>query len=132
MVFNAQVEVQTKVSQSKSREDIYAQIAKNYDIRSASHKEICEIAKELRESGAITGIECAVLTFNPDPHLPDYIKQNYPNYRFSLTKADHNGKRDWIAEYEARIQRDKQIGNTQGVIHDKKILDVLMRLQKKE
>ncbi len=126
-----QEKVLAKTSSQNSKTDIYEQIAKDYDIRHASHKELCEISKKLYEKGEISLLDHAILTFNPELSPPDYIKHNYPNYKYFLTKADLNGKRDWIAEFGARVQQDKKIGNTQGSVLNQKLVDVLMHLQRK-
>lgn len=124
LAFNAQAKAQTRTNQSIYSEDIYEQLSKDYNIRNASHEQVCEISRILYNQGEISLFEHGRFTFKLE--LPQY-----PNYRYFLTEADQCGKRDWIAEYDARIQQDKKIGNTQGYMQNKKMMEVLMRLEKK-
>ncbi len=103
--------------------DIYEQIAQDYDIRNATHKELCTISRKLYDEGEISLFEHGLLTIKLE--LPAY-----KNYSYFLTKADRNGKRDWIAEYEARLAENTRIGNTKGQIYDRKLIDVLKLLQR--
>ena len=116
-----------KTGSTSTKKDIYKQIAQDYDVHNASFDEFCEIADKLYDKGEISGIEHASITLDIRP-----LQKIYPNCRYYLTKADQNGKRDWIAELEARVQQDEKIGNApQGILAHKRIIDVLMHLQRK-
>ncbi|MDD4048951.1 MAG: hypothetical protein PHI90_09085 [Clostridia bacterium] len=123
----AQEQSIAKTSSPNTKMDIYKQIAQDYDVRNASFDEFCEITDKLYDKGEISGIEHALVTLDIRP-----LQKTYPNCRYYLTKADQNGKRDWIAELEARVQQDEKIGNApQGILAHKRLVDVLMHLQRK-
>lgn len=123
-----QEKAHAKTRAQNSKIDIYEQIAQDYDICNASHKELCEISRKLYKQGEISGLDCAILTFNPELSPAEIFGEKY---NYFLTEADQNGKRNWIIEFEARVKQDKSIGNTQGCILHQKLVDVLMRLQRK-
>jgi len=124
----AQEKVHAEINSPNPKIDIYKQITQKYDIRNASHIELREIAKKLYEQGEISLLEHGMLTF--ELKLPAEVVKNNP-YNYFLTKTDRSGKRDWIAEFEARVQQNKKIGNLQGSILNRKIVDILALLQRK-
>ncbi|WP_237738246.1 hypothetical protein [Caldicellulosiruptor sp. F32] len=63
-----------------------------------------------------------ILTFDPS-ESPQRIKPN-----IFLTQPDRDGRMDWIAEYEARVNRDLKIGNTTGYLNNMCILNILKQL----
>ncbi|MDI3481574.1 MAG: hypothetical protein PWQ97_1229 [Tepidanaerobacteraceae bacterium] len=103
--------------------DIWEELAKEYDIRNASFDELCDISLKLYEAGEISLADHAILTFDPSKS-PQKVKPN-----IFLTKTNIDGKRDWIAEYEARANMDLKIGNTVGYKNNQHILDILRRFQ---
>lgn len=104
-------------------EDIWQKLAKKYNIRNATFDELCDMSKKLYEAGQISLFHHAILTFNPSKS-PQPIKPNR-----CLTGADDDGKRDWIAEYEARAAKDLKVGNMMGYMVNKDIIRILERLQ---
>lgn len=44
---------------------------------------------------------------------------------YYLATADSVGRRDWIKEYEARVEHDRRIGNTVGYANNQVILSLL-------
>ncbi|WP_422446525.1 hypothetical protein [Thermoanaerobacterium sp. DL9XJH110] len=102
--------------------NIWEELAKEYDIRNASLEELCDISSKLYEAGEISLADHAILTFDPGKS-PQKVRPN-----IFLTKASADGRRDWIAEYEARANMDLKIGNTPGYKNNRRILDILRRL----
>ncbi len=102
--------------------DIWSELSRKYDIRSASFDEMCEISSSLYEAGQITLFEHALFIFDPSksPMTPDLD--------ICLTPAGPDGKRDWISEYEARAAQDFSMGNMQSYKHMQKALDILRKL----
>jgi hypothetical protein len=102
--------------------NIWEELAKEYDIRNASFQELCDISFKLYEAGEISFFDLGVLIFDPSKS-PQKVRPN-----IFLTKASTGGRRDWIAEYEARANMDFKIGNTLGYKNNRRILDILRRL----
>lgn len=102
--------------------ETWGEIARKYDIRNASFSELCDIASELYGSAEISLFEVAVLTFDPS-QSPQPIRPN-----MNLTQANHEGRRDWIVEYQERARRDMKIGNTLGYAQNEKVVQLLGRL----
>lgn len=120
-----------KESNSYETTDIWKELSDNYNIRYASFEELCEVAYKLYDAGEITGKELAILTFDLDKareHLQQRL--NIPVADLHLTPANREGKRDWIAEYEARMNRDLQLNNLLGYENKKIIFNLLKRLDK--
>ena len=103
--------------------NIWAEIAGEYDIRNASFDELCDISLKLYEAGEISLAEHAFLTFDSSKS-PQTIKTNV-----FLTKTDVDGKRDWIAEYQAKVNMDLKTGNMLGYKNNQRLLDILRRLR---
>ncbi|KJS16441.1 MAG: hypothetical protein VR69_08705 [Peptococcaceae bacterium BRH_c4b] len=114
--------------------DIWGELAREYDIRNATFDELCEMSLKLYEAGQISGGEHAILTFDYDKALQD-IKSNIDLSKFPqpasfyLTPASHEGRRDWIAEYEARLEQDSKI-NPSSCTFDQKLIQILKRLDR--
>ena len=94
---------------------IYSDLANTYNIRSATFEEVKEIAQQLYGAGVMTLKDVVTLTFDYD-RATDYIKQaagGMASSHFTMyqTNEDAFGRRDWIAEFEARAAKDRQYGN---------------------
>lgn len=122
-----------KLETNKMDESIYDDIANKYDVRNATFEELKEIAQELYGAGAITGKDVATLTFDYN-RATQYIQQavGLVSSNFSLyeTNEDIAGRRDWIAEYEARAAKDRQYGNLIGNANKNKIISILQLLER--
>ncbi|WKV09285.2 hypothetical protein Q2T46_02160 [Thermoanaerobacterium sp. CMT5567-10] len=102
--------------------DIWKELSGKYNIRNASFSDIKNISYELYKAGQISLLDHGILTFDPNESTQK-IKPN-----IFLTQSDSNGRIDWIAEYEARVNRDLKIGNITGYLNNKRILNILKRL----
>lgn len=115
-------------------ESIYDEIANQYDVRNMTFEELKEVAQELYEAGAITGKEVVTMTFDYN-RATQYIKQvangfAAPNFTMYETSVDASGRRDWIAEFEARAAKDRQYGNFIGNANKTKIISILHLLER--
>jgi len=54
---------------SDQTSEIWGELAEEYDIRNATHDQLCGIAKKLLDAGQISSREFAVLTFDMDKLL---------------------------------------------------------------
>ncbi len=73
---------------------IWRNMAEEYDIRSINPEETAELSSELHNAGAISNLDYVLLVMEP-------ISEGANSYH---TQADSNGRRDLIAEFEARIE----------------------------
>lgn len=115
-------------------ESIYDELANQYDVRNMTFEHLKEVAQELYEAGAITGKEVVTMTFDYN-RATQYIKQAAngfaaPNFTMYETSADASGRRDWIAEFEARAAKDRQYGNFIGNANKTKIISILQLLER--
>lgn len=117
----------------KKPSTIYKEISSKYDVRNATFEEIVELSKALYEVGEISLAEHATLTFDYD-RATDNLKRHAPgvpsNFNMYETSADHNGRRDWIAEFEARASKSFQFGHLIGYQSNTKIVELLERLSR--
>ncbi|AZT90457.1 hypothetical protein ELD05_07235 [Caldicellulosiruptor changbaiensis] len=102
--------------------DIWNELSSKYNIRNASFSDIKNISYQLYKAGQISLLNHGILTFDPS-ESPQRIKPN-----IFLTQPDRDGRMDWIAEYEARVNRDLKIGNTTGYLNNMCILNILKQL----
>ncbi len=123
-----------KLETNEVDEAIYDDIANKYDVRNMTFEQLKEVAQELYEAGAITVKEVMTMTFDYG-RATQYIKQAAngfaaPNFTMYETSADASGRRDWIAEFEARAAKDRQYGNFIGNANKNKIISVLQLLER--
>ncbi len=96
---------QTNNTSAKSSTDIsketpikpvstWRNMAEKYNIRSITPEETADLSSELNNAGAISNLEHVLLTYQP-------LSEGAISYH---TQADSNGRRDLIAEFEARIE----------------------------
>ncbi len=108
--------------ESSNNSSVWEELGNKFDIRNASFEELCDISMTLYKAGQISLLEHGILTFDPSKS-PQPVKPN-----LCLTPANEDGRRNWIAEYEERINQDLKIGNIVGLNNNKKILEILKHL----
>ena len=123
-----------KLETNEVDESFFSDLKNKYDIRSATFEEVKEMANELYEAGAITFLDVSILTFDYG-RAAQSIKQavngqTSPNFTMYETNEDAFGRRDWIAEFEARAAKDRQYGNLIGNANRNKIISVLQLLER--
>lgn len=109
--------------------DIWTELGSKYDIRHATFDELCEIANQLYSAGQITLGDLAIMTFDWK-RAADDLRKDHPDVvdDLNLVPADSEGRRDWIAEFDARAKRAFSQGNDFGYIHNQRLVDVLCRI----
>lgn len=122
-----------KLETNEVDESIYSDLANKYDVRNATFEELKQMAQELYGAGAITGKDVATLTFDYN-RATQYIQQAAglvsSNFSMYETNEDIAGRRDWIAEFEARAAKDRQYGNFIGNANKTKIISILQLLER--
>lgn len=125
--FLAQEKVKTEDKQ-KNCTDIWKELSNQYDIRNATIDELCDITLKLYKAGEISLFDHAFLSFDLDKALRELrIRFNIP-----LPKTNIDGKKDWIAEYEARANMHLERGDIVGYKNMQRMLGILRRLQKEQ
>ena len=114
------ININTKSNNSST---VWDELKNKYDVRNASSDEINTISTTLYNSGQISLLDQATLTFDPSKSSQQI------NGTIYLTQANGN-KRDWIAEYQARAEQALKFGDTQSYTQDEHIKDILERLQR--
>lgn len=107
---------------SNNCSDVWEKLSEKFNIGNASFNDIKYVSSELYKAGQISLLDHGILTFDPS-ESPQRIKPN-----IFLTQSDSNARMDWIAEYEARANKDLNIGNTTGYLNNKRILNILKQL----
>lgn len=107
---------------SNNCSDVWEKLSEKFNIGNASFNDIKYVSSELYKAGQISLLDHGILTFDPS-ESPQRIKPN-----IFLTQSDSNARMDWIAEYEARANRDLNIGNTTGYLNNKRILNILKQI----
>ena len=123
-----------KLETNEVDESVYDDIANKYDVRNMTFEQLKEVAQKLYEAGAITVKEVMTMTFDYG-RATQSIKQaanrkTAPNFTMYETSADTSGRRDWIAEFEARAAKDRQYGNFIGNANKTKIISILQLLER--
>ena len=100
-----------------------------YDIRNATYEEFTSISNDLYQSKKISLKEHGTLTFNPTKSSQwSKITHNKANDKYYLTDADSFGKRNWLLEFEKRIENQRNLGNILGADHMDKTLSKIKKL----
>lgn len=98
------------------------ELSQKYDIRNATSDEFCDLAYQLYDTKQVSPMDYVMMIFDPSKS-PQSI-----NAELFLTQANPDGKRDWIAEFEARAELNLKIGNDLGFNSYQRILKVLRQL----
>ena len=117
----------------EASKDIWAELGGRYDIRHATFDELCEVADKLYSAGQISLLDHAMITFDWK-RAADDLRKDHPDVvaDFNITPADAEGRRDWIAEFEARAKRAFSQGNDGGYVHNRKLADILLRISREK
>ncbi len=116
---------------TKEDPKVWKQLARQYDITHASFAEVKTVARKLYDAKQISFSDFAALTFNPQegPQWKSMTK-GIKNPRWWLTEADSSGKRNWVAEWEARAEQQRKLGNPSGAKKDEYLAQILRGLLK--
>lgn len=119
----------TGTASKDASKDIWAELGSKYDVRHATFDELCEIANKLYSAGQISFGDMAIMTFDWK-RAADDLRKDHPDVvaDLNLVPADSEGRRDWIAEFDARAKRAFSQGNDGGYIRNQKLADVLRRI----
>ena len=117
----------------EASKDIWAELGGRYDIRHATFDELCEVADKLYSAGQISLLDHAMITFDWK-RAADDLRKDHPDVvaDFNITPADAEGRRDWIAEFEARAKRVFSQGNDGGYVHNQKLVEILLRISREK
>ncbi len=109
--------------------DIWTELGSKYDIRHATFDELCEIAHKLYSAGQISLGNMAIMIFDWK-RAADDLRKDHPDVvdDLNLVPADSEGRRDWIAEFDARAKSAFSQGNNFGYIHNQRLADILRRI----
>ncbi|GGE56227.1 hypothetical protein GCM10011391_39030 [Pullulanibacillus camelliae] len=95
---------------------IWKELANKYDVRKATLDDVKAIAHALYDAGEISLKNVAVLTFDNEKttnHLKQFAPASISNsFDMNETSSKSNGERDWIADFEARAQKDLKYGGS--------------------
>ncbi len=118
-----------KTVSDKANTEKFKATEEPYDIRNATYKELTSICNDLYRSGKISLYERGMLTFNPMKSSQwSTITHDKANDEYYLTNEDSSGKRDWLLEFEKRIENQRNLGNKLGANHMEKTLDKVRKL----
>lgn len=103
----------------RAQESVWHQLGKGLDVRSLTRDELAAVSQQLYENGAIDLSDHAVMSFDP----------SFAGSTGLLTASDASGKVDWVAEFQARLTRHLEEGDEGAAGQDRRVLDILGRLQ---
>jgi len=97
----------------------WLEMAQQYDVRNMPADDLAEMSLKLYKRGAISLLDHAILSLKAidTPEASSY-----------MTKADRAGNRDWIAEFEARLEISMKEGDSRFVENDNRLLSYLKML----
>lgn len=105
--------------QAQPQESVWHQLGKGVDVRSMTRDELAFLSQQLYGSGAIELRDHATMSFDP----------SFAGSTGLLTEPDSAGRVDWLAEFQARLGRHLQDGDERSAAQDRRVLDILGRLQ---
>lgn len=101
------------------QESVWHQVGQTLDVRSMTQEDLAKASWMLYDNGLISLSDHAALTSDP----------SFGGSSGLLTSPDASGRVDWVAEFQARLARHNQDGDSQGAAQDQRVLDILGRLQ---
>lgn len=108
---------------SKNLQDIWKELGKAHNVTNMSLESLRTVSLTLHNNDKVTIEEHTVMNFS---FTQDQADDKQGMFR---TEADEDGKRDWIAEFKARLEEHQAQNNEQAAAMDKRILSILERLQ---
>jgi hypothetical protein len=103
----------------QAQESVWHQLGKGVDVRALTRDELAVVSQQLYRSGAIGLHDHAALSLDP----------SFAGSAELLTSPDGNGRVDWVAEFQARLARHLEQGDEDSAAQDRRVLDILGRLQ---
>ena len=82
-------------------------------------EDLAKISAMLYDQGLISLSDHATMSFDP----------SFAGSSNLLTTADGSGRVDWMAEFQARMARHRERGETSAAAQDEQVLGILSRLQ---
>lgn len=105
--------------QPQPQESVWHQLGRGADVRSLTRDEFAALSQALYQNGAIELRDHATMSFDP----------SFAGSMGLLTRPDGAGKVDWVAEFQARLARHQEEGDEASALQDRRVLDILGRLQ---
>ena len=103
----------------QAQESVWHQLGKGVDVRALTRDELAAVSQQLYRSGAIGLDDHAALSLDP----------SFAGSAELLTSPDGSGRVDWVAEFQARLARHQEQGDASSATQDRRVLDILGRLQ---
>ncbi len=124
---------QTAAGQSSAQEataarpaDIWRSLATGIDVHSATLDQLSLVSQGLYDYGQISLLDHATLSFDP---AKGALGESADTYLTGQDGADGSGKRDWVAEFEARLTEHMEAGDSASAAVDQRVLGILHRLE---
>lgn len=124
--------IETEQKPLNGSSHVWETLARKYNVRNMTFKDIVAIANSLYEANEISLKEVATMTFDYEK-ATEYIRQAVsvsPNYNLFETNANMDGSRDWIKEFEARANKNFRLGNLLGFDSNMKIVSILKKIER--
>lgn len=102
-----------------AQESPWHQIGREADVHSMTREELAKISAMLYDQGLISLTDHATMSFDP----------SFAGSSNLLTAADGAGRVDWMAEFQARMARHSEQGDSTAAAQDERVLGILSRLQ---
>lgn len=103
--------------------DIWRSLADGFDVHRATLDQLSLVSQGLSDNGQISLLDHATLSFDPTQGA---LGESVDTY---FTETDGSGKRDWVAEFQARLEGHLESGDTASAAVDQRVLSILHRLQ---
>lgn len=103
----------------QAQETVWHQLGKGVDVRALTRDELAAVSHQLYRSGAIGLDDQAAMSLDP----------SFAGSAELLTSPDGSGRVDWVAEFQARLARHLEQGDENSAAQDRRVLDILGRLQ---
>ncbi len=106
---------------SQHSDSLWHKLGREYDLRDISLQGTAQLSQELYDAGEISLLDHAILSFDPN-RLP-LVGDTF------LSEANSAGNHDLIADFSARIELNRQMGDEKSMANNERVLDVLQRLE---
>jgi len=112
-----------KAGDIKDLKDIWKELGGKHNVKGMTLESMQTVSLTLYNNDKITIHEHTVMTFSMGKDAAEEQPDPF------LTEADEEGKRNWIAEFQARLREHRQAGDEDAAAMDDRILGILERLE---
>jgi hypothetical protein len=121
MTYKVSETTSSTVKDPQQTDSLWRRLGREYDLRDISIQETAQLSQQLYDGGEISLLDHAILSF--DPNCLPWGGDTF------LSEANNAGNHDLIAEFSARIELNRKMGDEKSLANNERVFDILQRLE---